>query len=170
MVKLIACIFIIAGSSAVGILKAGELKKRLNFLDSIISSLKIIGNNIENSNMDMNGLLNRLSQIEQFRDNSFYGDIGKYLSENKTLDISVHNAVENLKAKYYITAEDAVNIECIKEIFMAHDRGEAVINCNRCEEMLRLARDNAQDIITNRSRLYRTFGVLLGIIVVIMLI
>ena len=170
MIKILAYILIIAGSTAVGLMKAGELKKRYDFLDIAISSVKIMENNIENSNMDMNELLDRLNRIECFSDIRFYKDIKKYLNEKHTLDESVSIAAKTAAEQYYLSSEDKRILESVKEIFRSQDTGEAIINCKRCEEMFCISRQGASNRIKTHGRLYPTFGVLAGIMVVIMLI
>lgn len=163
MLKLTGALFIILSSAILGFYKAYTLKQRCDSLDKIIAALKTLKTEISYTKMDIKSIFMSIGDTQNLQ--LFCCAAEKMDTENcrRALCDSVD------EQKMYLLGTDNEVLKILAENLGMTDTetqtGAIEHACIRLEE----ARKNAGTEYEKNSRLYRSAGILCGLLTVILL-
>ena len=158
MLKLIGAIMIILSGTALGFSKAEVLKTRWKSLSKIIYSLRIMENEISYGKNSMDRILERIEHLEGLSFNQ---------KESENAGDCFYRSVCRDELK--LDRSDREILEGFSKTLGTTNSGVQLKNIKNTVKSLELSQQGAKDDFERHGKMYRSIGVLVGILAVIVL-
>lgn len=163
MLRIIGAAMIIFAGSMIGFLKSDGLKKRAECLDKIITGLNLLETDIGYGKTDLSRALFSIGETHKI---GMFKTIGKNLSKD-----GIKGAISMaLIDEEFLLERDKAPIRALSNILGMTDSRAQVGAIKRTVLSLLEGKKNAQDEYARLGRLYRSCGVLGGVLGAIILI
>lgn len=163
MFRIIGAVMIIFAGSMIGFLKSDSLKKRAECLDRIISGLNLLETDISYGKTELSGSLSAIGESHKI-------EIFKTVAKNLSKDGIKSAITQALEGEEFLLEGDKVHILALGEILGLTDSTTQSGAIKRAVLSLSEGKKNAQEEYAKLGRLYRSCGVLGGILGAIILV
>jgi stage III sporulation protein AB len=166
ILRIITVIFIVLCSAFIGIERSEELKKRISLCDETKKLFGICENMIRSSGADLYRLISRLKQ-DEFRVLSFINDLPEAYSPDAELRDIWERAVEELKD--IPQEEKSLLAEFGRYLGTTDITGQVSFLASQ-SELISLLRVQRAEEYRRKGRLYRSVGLMAGLMIGIIII
>lgn len=163
MLRIIGAAMIIFAGSMIGFLKSDGLKKRAECLDRIISGLNLLETDINYGKKDLYGALFSIGETHKI-------DMFKTIAKNLSKD-GIKGAIGTaLAEEEFLLERDKAPLRALSDNLGMTDGATQAQAIKRAVSSLLEGKKNAHDEYARLGRLYRSCGVLCGVLGAIILI
>lgn len=172
IIKLTGCILVIGSSSAMGFLFASEIIKRLEDLKSAKTVALLLRGDIRYAHTALPEALENVCRRHKGRLSPFLKEVSKRLKQNEGESFSViwNEAMETQLLKTALTKQDKVGLMQFGEQLGYLDKD---MQLNHIDWYISMIEEDMKEINSDakdKMRLYRSLGVLFGILVTILIV
>lgn len=157
---------IVAATSLAGFLQAQRLERRVSSLMRLKTALSVLESEIAFSAHDLKTAFFRIEKIVGA--GGIFQDAGEGIASLGVQE-SWHQAVDNRKKTLFLSEQDADALKTLAAELGMTDRDNQIKNIRRVAALLSTAAEQAQMEYDRTARLYRSGGVMAGLLFVILL-
>ncbi|MFQ7472981.1 MAG: hypothetical protein ACLRLX_02090 [Anaerovoracaceae bacterium] len=168
--KLTACILIVLSCSAIGFIKASSYKFRRMELENTLELIRLLNLEISYRKDSLNKTFERVSALKPCWFAEVLKECGTFLSEQKPLNVSWQEALENNMSSCPLLPKD---IEILKDVSMGLGRSDTQGQKKIIEPALARIESSineARNAELKMGKMYRSLGIAAGIVIAVILI
>lgn len=171
--KIIGSILIILALSLLGKISSSKLSKRVRYITTIIHALEFAENEITYNMTSVKNLFKKLSQNSYFNNsyfnNSFFDKTYLNLAEGKSFEKSWISAIETTDFADVFTSEELEEVSRIGSWLGTSSAKQQISSLESAVSFLKLQLTKAQEEKQKYCKIYSSFGVLSGMMLVILI-
>lgn len=172
MLKLIGAVMIFGSCAALGLSARQSLRRRVAAADAMLLALSLIESEITCRRTPLPEIIGELAENDDPVLRLVFGGLRRRLREQDGLSLSYlwRANLRDCRAEAGLGAEEC-DILCTAASYLGrYDADEQAAGLEQVSRRLSAARAAADAVLHSRGRLYRTCGVALGILVILVLI
>jgi len=164
MLKLIGSVMVFGSCAALGLSARQNLRRRVAAADAMLLALGLIRSEISGRRTPMPEIVGLLTENEQPIIRKVFRTLQRRLREQNGLSLGYlwRSTLRDCRAQVGLGTQEC-DILC-------DDADEQLTGLSQVERRLAASREAAQEDLANRGNLYRTCGIALGLLVILVLI
>lgn len=172
MLKLMGAVLIFGACASLGLSARQGLRQRVSSADAMLLALALIEGEIASRRTPVPEIVGQLSESDNAAIRTVFGALYRRLLMADGLSLGYHWRAALRETRDEVGLDrDACDILCEAAAWLGrYDAGEQIAGLRQIARRLRAARDAAAGELQNKGNLYRTCGVALGLLVVLVLI
>ncbi len=172
MLKLMGSVMIFGACAALGLSARQGLRRRVAAADAMLLALQLMGGEISSRRTPVPEIVGQLAESENPAIRTLFGNLRRRLREENGLSLGYQWRATLRDCRDQIGLGQAeCQILCEAAAWLGrYDAAEQVAGLEQIARRLAAARDAAAGELQNKGNLYRTCGIALGILVVLVLI
>ena len=170
--KLIGSVMVFGSCAALGLSARQNLRRRVAAADAMLLALELICSEISGRRTPMPEIIALLSENEQPAVRQIFRTLQRRLREQNGLSLGYLwcSTLRDCRAQIGLGAQEC-DILCEAANYLGrYDADEQLAGIRQVERRLTASREAAQEDFANRGSLYRTCGIALGLLVILVLI
>lgn len=172
MLKLMGSVMIFGACAALGLSARQGLRRRVAASDAMLLALKLMGSEISCRRAPIPEIVGQLAESENTAIRTVFGHLSRRLREENGLSLGYlwRASLRDCRDRIGLGKAEC-DILCEAAAWLGrYDAAEQVAGLEQVARRLSAARDTAAGELQNKGNLYRTCGIALGILVVLVLI
>ena len=168
MLKLIGSVMVFGSCAALGLSARQNLRRRVAATDAMLLALGLIRSEISGRRTPMPEIVGLLTENEQPIVRKVFRTLQRRLREQNGLSLGYlwRSTLRDCRAQVGLGTQ-----ECDAANYLGrYDADEQLTGLSQVERRLAASREAAQEDLANRGNLYRTCGIALGLLVILVLI
>ena len=172
MLKLIGSVMVFGSCAALGLSARQNLRRRVAAADAMLLALGLIRSEISGRRTPMPEIVALLADNEQPAVRQTFRALQRRLREQNGLSLGYlwRSTLRDCRTQIGLGTPEC-DILCEAANYLGrYDAGEQLAGLTQVEQRLAAARETAREELDNRGNLYRTCGIALGLLVILVLI
>lgn len=172
MLKLFGAILVFGSCAAIGLSAREVLKKRVKADSALLLAISILIRELKTNHTPLRDIFEMLAKNENTMVRAFFSALLEAWQENDRLPLRYHwcRAAQR-GAQRYGWGEEETRLLCEMANFLGqYDAREQCVGLEQLYHQLEAMREIAKEELQNKGNLYRTCGISLGIMVILILI
>ena len=172
MLKLIGSVMVFGSCAALGLSARQNLRRRVAAADAMLLALGLIRSEISGRRTPMPEIVGLLTENEQPIIRKVFRTLQRRLREQNGLSLGYlwRSTLRDFRAQVGLGTQEC-DILCDAANYLGrYDADEQLTGLSQVERRLAASREAAQEGLANRGNLYRTCGIALGLLVILVLI
>ena len=173
MLKLIGSVMVFGSCAALGLSARQNLRRRVAAADAMLLALGLIRSEISGRRTPMPEIVGLLTENEQPIVRKVFRTLQRRMREQNGLSLGYlwRSTLRDCRAQVGLgTQECDILCDATKASRGRYDADEQLTGLSQVERRLAASREAAQEDLANRGNLYRTCGIALGLLVILVLI
>ena len=171
MLKLIGSVMVFGSCAALGLSARQNLRRRVAAADAMLLALGLIRSEISGRRTPMPEIVGLLTENEQPIIRKVFRTLQRRLREQNGLSLGYlwRSTLRDCRAQVGLGTQEC-DILCDAANYLGrYDADEQLTGLSQVERRLAASREAAQEDLANRGNLYRTCGIALGLLVILVL-
>lgn len=172
MLKLIGSVMVFGSCAALGLSARQNLRRRVAAADAMLLALGLIRSEISGRRTPIPEIVGLLAENEQPIIRKVFRTLQRRLREQNGLSLGYlwRSTLRDCRAQVGLGTQEC-DILCDAANYLGrYDADEQLTGLSQVERRLAASREAAQEDLANRGNLYRTCGIALGLLVILVLI
>ena len=172
MLKLMGAVLVFGACASLGLSARQGLRRRVAAADAMLLALSLIEGEIASRRTPVSEVAGQLADSDNAAIRAVFGALHRRLMAADGLSLGYHwrAALRETRDEVGLDGQ-ACDILCEAAAWLGrYDAGEQIAGLRQSGRRLRAARDAAADELREKGNLYRTCGVALGLLVVLVLV
>ena len=172
MLKLIGSVMVFGSCAALGLSARQNLRRRVAAADAMLLALGLIRSEISGRRTPMPEIVDLLTENEQPIVRKVFRTLQRRLREQNGLSLGYlwRSTLRDCRAQVGLGTQEC-DILCDAANYLGrYDADEQLTGLSQVERRLAASREAAQEDLANRGNLYRTCGIALGLLVILVLL
>ena len=169
MLKLIGSVMVFGSCAALGLSARQNLRRRVAAADAMLLALGLIRSEISGRRTPMPEIVGLLTENEQPIVRKIFRTLQRRLREQNGLSLGYlwRSTLRDCRAQVGLGTQEC-DILCDAANYLGrYDADEQLTGLSQVERRLAASREAAQEDLANRGNLYRTCGIALGLLVIL---
>lgn len=170
LLRLIGALLLMSATGKAGFIVARKLGERVELLRELENLLRILSTQVDYALTPFPDALVAAGRISSSAVKGFCSFVLKELHNGKSLEMAWKEGVETLLERTPLHPEDLAPLLSLAPVLGVSDRKDQVRHLQLAQELLRQRQYTADVDAKNNQKLWRSAGVLVGLMVVLLLI